>query len=136
MCVLCLTWNAFYFLTALIGHCNVPNKYRRDRPLGRWAAKMRDLYCYDQLDTDRRKALSDIGFVWKPSIVEQGAAKPAPTSNEAVKEEASGKAPGTSGKAVKEEVSGKAPVPSGNEASTPTRNPSGDESDEHGDDYV
>ena len=31
---------------------------------------MRDLYCYDQLDADRRKALNDIGFVWKPPIVE------------------------------------------------------------------
>ena len=46
------------------GHCSVPNKYRRDRPLGRWAAKMRELYATDQLDADRLKALNDIGFVW------------------------------------------------------------------------
>ena len=46
----------------------MPNKFRRDRPLGRWVTKMRDLYCYDQLDADRRKALSDVGFVWKPPI--------------------------------------------------------------------
>jgi cobalamin biosynthesis protein CobT len=47
------------------GHCGIPNKYRRDRPLGRWAAKMRDLYATEQLDADRRKALNDIGFAWK-----------------------------------------------------------------------
>ncbi|CAB9508973.1 helicase [Seminavis robusta] len=47
------------------GHCNIPNKYRRDRPLGRWASKMRDLYAADQLDADRKKALNDIGFAWK-----------------------------------------------------------------------
>jgi Helicase associated domain len=47
------------------GHCGIPNKYRRDRPLGRWAAKMRDLYSMEQLDADRLKALNDIGFAWK-----------------------------------------------------------------------
>lgn len=56
------------------GHCNIPNKYRRDRPLGRWAAKMRDLYHFDQLDADRKKALSDINFVWKPPLVESSEA--------------------------------------------------------------
>jgi Helicase associated domain len=47
------------------GHCGIPNKYRRDRPLGRWAAKMRDLRAMEELDADRLKALNDIGFVWK-----------------------------------------------------------------------
>lgn len=68
----------------------VPNKYRRDRPLGRWAAKMRDLYCYDQLDADRRKALTDIGFVWKPPIVETPKPASPSASSETAKKDASG----------------------------------------------
>lgn len=47
------------------GHCNVPSKYRKDRPLGRWAAKMRELYACEELDADRLKALNGIVFVWK-----------------------------------------------------------------------
>lgn len=70
------------------GHCNVPNKYRRDRPLGRWAAKMRDLYLYDQLDADRRKALNDIGFVWEQTeeiaTAQDGALKSTTSSAKAV----------------------------------------------------
>ena len=49
------------------GHCNVPSKYRRDRSLGRWAAKMRELHACQELDADRLKALNDIGFVWNVS---------------------------------------------------------------------
>ena len=47
------------------GHCNIPAKYRRDRPLGRWAGKMRVLRASDELDVDRLKALSDIQFGWE-----------------------------------------------------------------------
>ena len=60
------------------GHCNVPNKFRRDRPLGRWAAKMREIYSCDELDADRKKALNDIGFVWIPPSAEVPASKPVP----------------------------------------------------------
>ena len=56
------------------GDANIPNKYRRDRPFGRWAAKMRELYALDQLDADRKKALNDVGFVWNPP--EAGVAQP------------------------------------------------------------
>jgi hypothetical protein len=55
------------------GHCNIPTRYRPDWSLGRWAAKMRDLYATEQLDADRLKALSDIGFAWKlEPIVKNG----------------------------------------------------------------
>ena len=52
------------------GHCNIPAKYRRDRPLGRWAAKMRVLRAADELDIDRLKALNDIDFGWELGEVE------------------------------------------------------------------
>lgn len=50
------------------GHCSIPAKYRRDRPLGRWAAKMRVLRASDELDADRLKALNDIDFGWEIDV--------------------------------------------------------------------
>lgn len=52
------------------GHCNIPAKYRRDRPLGRWANKMRVLRAAGELDIDRLKALNDIEFGWETGISE------------------------------------------------------------------
>ncbi|PYL26590.1 MAG: hypothetical protein DMF37_01580, partial [Verrucomicrobia bacterium] len=48
------------------GHCNVPQDWRENPPLGRWARKQRGKNKSGELSEDRRLRLEQIGFLWEP----------------------------------------------------------------------
>jgi hypothetical protein len=45
-------------------HCNVPRPYAKDKSLGNWVARQRQLYKQCQLREDRKECLDAIGFTW------------------------------------------------------------------------
>jgi hypothetical protein len=51
------------------GHCKVRFRHEQDRPLGRWVAKQRRNYIYNNIRRDRKELLDAIGFAWN---VEKG----------------------------------------------------------------
>lgn len=49
-------------------HCNVPQKYPKNRQLSTWVAVQRQQYFKEKLSEDHRGRLEQIGFVWKPLV--------------------------------------------------------------------
>ena len=47
------------------GSCNVPQRYRPDRQLGRWIQKQRYNYKHGLIKRERCEKLDEIGFEWK-----------------------------------------------------------------------
>jgi uncharacterized protein YbgA (DUF1722 family) len=47
------------------GHCMVPQRYERDKSLGIWVAKQRNLHVNNKIRQDRKRILDEIEFVWK-----------------------------------------------------------------------
>uniref|UniRef100_A0A7S4SME1 Helicase-associated domain-containing protein n=1 Tax=Ditylum brightwellii TaxID=49249 RepID=A0A7S4SME1_9STRA len=53
-----------YTTKAQNGHCNVSTKDVRNKSLGQWVKKQRQLYKKNALDPDRIQQLNSIGFIW------------------------------------------------------------------------
>lgn len=47
------------------GHANVPIKYEKDKPLGRWVKNQRDYRERDTLSTNQVERLDALGFCWR-----------------------------------------------------------------------
>jgi hypothetical protein len=47
------------------GHCIVASFYDRDKSLGGWVGKQRQMYTANRMPEDRKQLLDELGFVWK-----------------------------------------------------------------------
>jgi hypothetical protein len=47
------------------GHCIVPNSYDKDKSLGEWVGKQRQIYSTSIMPDDRKQLLEELRFVWK-----------------------------------------------------------------------
>jgi hypothetical protein len=48
------------------GDCLVPQRYNKDRALGRWVPTQREMNRLNTLKAERKEKLDSIGFVWEP----------------------------------------------------------------------
>jgi hypothetical protein len=71
------SWEAMFELLVEFqkdhGHCNVPQKYPRNRRFGRWVNTQRLRFKHRKLPIERERRLEKLGFVWnmKPGVSEK-----------------------------------------------------------------
>ena len=51
------------------GHCRVPQRWKQDKPLGRWVETQRTFHSKKKMRQCRKELLDDIGFVWGDAAV-------------------------------------------------------------------